>query len=178
MVDLLLLLILSSPPGHAGERAGITMPDTLSLGETSLVLNGMGLRERLFFDQVVVGLYLTSRTSKASAALDPQSAKSLRLHVVGKDLPATELSALLLGHPHAEHDEALVPHLQRFEGWLLDLRQGDRLTLDYQPGIGTELSLNGSSRGTIDSPEFMQLVWRNLIGPHTPRGLREDLLGG
>jgi hypothetical protein len=178
VAELILLLLLLCGPGRAAERAGVTMPDTIQLGEASLVLNGIGLRERFFLDQLVVGLYLPSRTSTSTAALDPSLPKSLRLHVVCKELPVDELKALLERGRDPQRDAELDPHFQRFEGWLLGLRKGDVLTLDYQPEVGTELGVNGSSRGLIEGPAFMQALWRSMLGPDpVSRSLKEQLLG-
>jgi len=178
VAELILLLLLLSAPGRSGERAGITMPDTIQLGEASLVLNGIGLRERFFLDQLVVGLYLPSRTTAAAKALDPAQPSSLRLHVLSKELPVEDLKELLeRGRPPQQRAD-LDPHFQRFEGWLLTLNKGDVLTLDYQPGSGTELSINGSARGQIEGPEFMQAIWRSMLGPDPiSRSLKEQLLG-
>src|SRR5947209_15933138 len=50
---------LSSPaPGRAGTLAGVTLPDSVQAGSESLVLNGMGLRKKLFIKVYVAGLYL------------------------------------------------------------------------------------------------------------------------
>lgn len=178
MVELILLVLLFSGPGRAGERAGVTMPDTLQLGEASLVLNGIGLRERFFLDQLVIGLYLPSRTTSSAIALDPALARSLRLHVLTKEIDVEELKVLLERGRDPRDQADLDPHFQRFEGWLISLRKGDVLTLDYIPGVGTELSVNGSSRGQIEGAEFMQAIWRSLLGPDpVSRALKEQLLG-
>ena len=43
---------------HAASLAGVTLPDTVQVGSTTLVLNGMGLRTKFMVKVYVAGLYL------------------------------------------------------------------------------------------------------------------------
>ena len=61
-------------PAHAAELAGATLPDTLSTGDKSLKLNGLGLRKKAMFKVYVGGLYLESPSKDAGT----KAAKHMR----------------------------------------------------------------------------------------------------
>ena len=61
MLPLLFSLLLNT--SSAGELAGVTMPDSITVENgQKLVLNGMGLREMFWIDIYVGGLYLPTAT--------------------------------------------------------------------------------------------------------------------
>ena len=53
--------ILSVPTFAKTEIGGVTLPDTLKIGDETLVLNGGGIREKFWLDMYVGGLYLTQK---------------------------------------------------------------------------------------------------------------------
>ncbi|HIO69080.1 MAG TPA: hypothetical protein EYG58_00830, partial [Nitrospirales bacterium] len=68
----------------AAELAGITMPESISVGEKTLVLNGLGLREATFlkFDVFVGGLYLEQKTHDPNKIIQSQQMKQVAMHFV------------------------------------------------------------------------------------------------
>ena len=78
----LLSLALLSSVGLAAVLEGIELPDTIESGGHQLLLNGLGLREFLFIDIYVGGLYLPARTTDERVAIEPDVPKRLELHFV------------------------------------------------------------------------------------------------
>ena len=79
----------------AGERNGVTMPDTLRAGGQELVLNGMGLRTRYgMFKVYVGGLYLPGKTHDGRAAVDLEAPKHITMRFV-RALDAATLAEAL-----------------------------------------------------------------------------------
>jgi Chalcone isomerase-like len=68
---LALLLAACSPIAGAARMtlAGVTLPETVDVERNSLVLNGIGLRKKLFIEVYVGGLYLAARESSAAKSL-------------------------------------------------------------------------------------------------------------
>jgi len=60
------LLVSMSVAPSAGEVAGIKLDKRTKLGASELVLNGAGLRKRLFFKVYVAGLYLNAKRKSPS----------------------------------------------------------------------------------------------------------------
>jgi hypothetical protein len=55
---------------------------------------------------------------------------------------------------------------------------GDRYALTYIPGMGTELSLNGEAKGTIQGADFAAAIFSIWLGTKPiDKGLKRQLLG-
>src|SRR5208283_6236796 len=54
---------------QAATLAGVTLPDTEQVGNTKLVLNGLGLRTEFMVKVYVAGLYLEQKSSDPSAII-------------------------------------------------------------------------------------------------------------
>ena len=72
---ILVLVAGLAPVVWADELAGVTMPDTVEVGDQTLVLNGMGLRKKAMFKVYVAGLYLTEKKDDAAAILAADTAR-------------------------------------------------------------------------------------------------------
>ena len=52
------LPLLCTLAAHAGTVAGVKLPEEIQVGGETLILNGMGLREKYWLDIYVAGLYI------------------------------------------------------------------------------------------------------------------------
>ncbi len=68
----------------------MTLPDSLKVGEKSLVLNGLGLRKKAVFKVYVCGLYLESSSKDAAAILAADRARAIRMRFL-RDLTKAQL---------------------------------------------------------------------------------------
>jgi hypothetical protein len=58
------------------------------------------------------------------------------------------------------------------------VKPGDRYALTYVPGVGTELTLNGSPLGTVAGADFASAVFAIWLGPKAlDESLKTQLLG-
>ena len=64
---LLILAILPVAPAQAAELGGVELADTATVGDQTLVLNGLGLRKKAIFKVYVGGLYLPKKSSRRRA---------------------------------------------------------------------------------------------------------------
>ena len=71
VLTLLISLLVYSLPAVAIEIEGIEIPETDSSADsnTTLILNGAGLREKFFIDVYIGALYLQAKTPDAHAIL-------------------------------------------------------------------------------------------------------------
>ena len=79
---LLLTVLFTSQTYGQTEIGGVSLSDTLKLGDTSLVLNGGGIREKFWLDLYVGGLYLTQKESNAQAIIDANQPMAIYLEIV------------------------------------------------------------------------------------------------
>ena len=184
MVSRLLALsfFLSVPiSGFAAEVEGVKLPDE----EQKLVLNGAGLRKRAFFRVYVIGLYLAEKKSAAADALGAGGAKRIAIHML-RDVDADDFSEALMDGLRANHSEAdmkaLQPRVEQLAAiidGLKEARKGVRITLDWLPGKGTQVTFDGKPVGaTIPGEDLYRGLLRIWLGDNPVQAdLKRALLG-
>lgn len=175
---LLLAALISS---YAGTLAGVTMPDTATSGAgTPLVLNGMGLREKFFFDIYVGGLYLPTKTADAKAIIEQDVPKRVVMHFTYSKVTRDQLlDSFDEAFAKMSGSAALKSQIDQLKGAIEgDVVAGDVIILDYVPGAGTTLTFKGKKKVTIAGAEFMRLLWAVYVGPNPPtEAFKRGLLG-
>lgn len=75
--------------------------------------------------------------------------------------------------------DALRARIDTISAWYPDPKVGDRCTLTYRPGHGTELSYNGRVLGVVPGEDFQRAYFSIWLGtPSASDALRKALLGG
>jgi hypothetical protein len=174
---LLGLGLLTATPAFAGTLAGVTLPDTASVGGSQLVLNGMGLREKYMLDIYVGGLYLPAKTTDANKAINDDVPKRIVMHMT-YDLSKDKLGDVMRdslsksGYPEASE------HAGTLASWMDDVEEGDQIVLDYVPGKGCSVSVKGAVKGTLQGTAVMKGLWSVYLGDNPPtKALKSGLLG-
>ena len=173
-------LLALSTPADAGELAGVTMADTTTLGGQTLVLNGMGLREKYMVDVYVGGLYLPSKTTSSTTAIQQDVPKRIVMHFVYKEVTAEQMAETFHeGLAKLGDVSAVQARFDKLDGWMTDAHKGDIVALDYVPGAGTSLTFNGTVKGTIEGVDFMRALWSIYLGASpASKALKTGMLGG
>ena len=77
------LSIIIALPGFCQQTVeGVTMPETINVKSQKLVLNGAGLREKLFLDLYVGALYLTEKNKDANTIIGNDKAMAIKMEIV------------------------------------------------------------------------------------------------
>jgi hypothetical protein len=165
----------------AGELAGVEMPDTVTIDGKELMLNGMGLREKMMIDVYVAGLYLESKSGAAEQILESDQAKHIRMHFVYKKVAAKKLIGAwndgIKNNAGASMDE-LKSGLDQLNSWMVDLVKGDEMLFSSTPGKGLTVEVKGENKGVIEDAAFAKAFWSIFIGEKPPTGkLKQGLLG-
>lgn len=166
---------------RAATYQGITVPDTVTVGGQTLVLNGMGLRTKFFFKIYAGALYLPQKANTADAVMAESGPDSILMHMIYSVDKSQFAGAWRDGFKdnNPNMSAALQAGVEKFVTFFSDSKKGDVITLDYIPGQGTQVSWNGKPVGTIPGEEFHQALLRVFIGPHPPtEALKKGLLGG
>lgn len=165
---------------YAGTLAGVTLPDSVQVGSTMLVLNGLGLRKKVIVKVYVAGLYLTEKTSDSNAILKADSPKRIVMHFVRGVSKSQMTDAFEESFENNAPDAARTakPDIDRFLASLPDVKEADEMVFTYAPGQGTTFSINGQDRITILSPVFAQALFSVWLGPKPPNeDLKKGILG-
>ena len=167
----------------AGELAGVTLPDQLTIEGRTLVLNGMGLRQAtiLRVHVYVGGLYLEARSSDASQIIASEGMKRLILHFV-RDVGRQNLvEAWDEGFTKSAGSglASLRDRVATLDGWMVDFKRGDALTFTQIPGRGIVVEVKGQAKGTLVGADFARALWGIWLGDRPPNPeLKKGLLGG
>ncbi len=174
----LLLALLS--PAPACELADVTLPDTIELGGQRLILNGMGLREMLFIDIYVGGMYLPSPITSDEEAITADVPKRMVMHFIYSEVSRDKLVGTFKdGLDNNPEAKSMGDRAQRLYAIMETVHAGDRVVLDYVPGQGVRITMKGELRETIEGADFMRAVWTLFIGPVPPsKKLKRGLLTG
>ncbi len=175
-----LLWVLTIPPTWAATIEGVTFPERHQIESTPLLLNNVGLlRYRLVIKAYVAALYLGEGVRPDAVLSDVP--KRLELHyfwgIAGPDF-GKAADKILADNVSAETLQPLRSRLERLHALYEDVKPGDRYSLTYIPGRGTELALNGTPKGVIEGADFAAAYFAIWLG-HNPldRSLRDQLLG-
>src|SRR5690349_335183 len=99
-----LLLIAFARAGVAAEVEGVRVEDGVTVGGSSLVLNGAGVRTKLAFIKLYVGaLYLPAKKTNATEAIKEPGSKRVLMHVLADELTAKDLTASMNSALAANH---------------------------------------------------------------------------
>jgi hypothetical protein len=181
---LLTALILVSTPVAAYRIADVDIPDTVQLvnSDTSLVLNGAGIREKFFMDIYIGALYLPVKTPDANAILGDTGPASILMHFLYKEVSKKKITdgwnEGLAANTSTAEMKALKPDLEKFNNLFLTVRKGDVIRIDYLPGTGTEVRINGKWRGTVKGEAFFRALLKIWLGSSpVTRDLKAGMLG-
>jgi hypothetical protein len=185
-VVLIAALSVAQPSAFAQTKIeGVTFADTARVAGTELQLNGVGVRAVAWFKGYAAGLYLTEKAATPERVVAAAGPKRLQLRMM-QDVPAAEfIKAIDKGigrNTPADEQPALAERQRAFDRQVQAIgkvRKGDVVDLDFTPGRGLEMSLNGKPRGEpIGGGDFYAAVLRIFIGDRpVDEALKAGLLG-
>jgi hypothetical protein len=167
------------------DLAGIKYAPTVALAGSTLQLNGAGIRTRFVVKVYTAGLYLQGKATTAEQALAAPGPKRIQVHML-REIDANELGRLFT---RGMQDNAPPGQFSRFIPGTLTLaelfatrkrlRVGDHFSIDFVPGTGTRVLVNGKPESDlITEPEFFNGLLRIWLGNKpADDALKDALLG-
>ncbi len=159
-----------------------SFPNQITIGQTTCVLNGFGLRKKLVVDVYYGALYLTEKSSDAKAVIQADKAKGIIMHFVYKEVDAAKLvetwkEGFEKTAPNPE--AALKNRMDTFMGYFTEpLKKGEEIRLLYEPGVGTHVLIKGKEKGVVPGADFMRALWGIFLGEKpASEALKKGMLG-
>ncbi|MAE69769.1 MAG: hypothetical protein CME06_04785 [Gemmatimonadetes bacterium] len=177
----LAIALLVLPLASARELSGVTMPDEITVSGSRLLLNGMGVRKKLWVEIYIGGLYLERRSASPDEILASGGTKRVVMHFVTDRATKSKMrSALEEGY--AKNSPGELANLRERMGELIalfgDMKKGDIVELTAVPGEGLRVALNGERKGAVEGDDFALATLRVWLGPNPPgKSLKEGMLG-
>jgi hypothetical protein len=182
--ELLVIGVTLALAGSADAREieGMKLPERVPIGQTTLTLNGAGVRTKMLVKAYVGALYLQTPTNDGAVAISSDQPKRVTL-VLLRDLSRDKMqTGLREGFQHnnsPERLQALAPQMQKFEAFLQSGKRGDWMTLTYIPGRGTTATNSAGASILIPGKDFADALYSIWLGPHPmDDGLKKAMLAG
>ena len=126
------------------------------MGNAKLLLNGAGMRYKAIFKVYTAGLYLGGKAATPEAVLAAPGPK--RMHIVMlRDIDANELGKLFTrgmqdNAPREEFSKSIAGTLRMADLFSAKkkLAAGEYFSVDYVPGQGTTVLINGKAADRAD----------------------------
>ena len=182
---LLTLLAAACPAVQAGQLAGVEVKDQVTNADgTTLQLNGMGLREKLWIDVYVGSLYLETPSQDPAEIIAQPGAFRVQMDFLYKEVSGKKLAdAWREGFEKNQSADSLAKLSVRIEKFNALFSEsavtGDRILIDYLPSQGVRVIKNGKLLGTIEGEDFKQALLAIWLGEApADKELKEGMLGG
>lgn len=181
IVWLTTLLSLFSMPTQAVEVEGIEMPESIKPLNTSLNLNGTGVRHKFFLDLYVAGLYLQQPTQDGQTIIQTDEDMAIRIHIIsGMITPKRMADSTREGFENSMdgNTEPLKDKIDHFISVFDDIEKGDVYELAYGKTKGVTVFKNDEQMLEIGGLDFKQAlfgIW--LSDEPAEKSLKLGMLG-
>jgi long-chain acyl-CoA synthetase len=180
----LIAALLAAPGLHAAEVAGVKVDDSLRVGGSELLLNGAGLRSKLFIKVYVGALYVGQKSTSPAAIIDNPQPRRMVMRLL-RDLDAETLASAMdegLRNNHSPAEMAdMKAQAEQLAGIMKAIgkaREGDTIAIDFSAD-GVAVSLNGETRGKVAGLGFAKALLKVWLGDKpADASLKKALLGG
>jgi len=178
-------IVPAAPAAKAVELAGVSYAPSVTVGNAALALNGAGIRYKAVFKVYTAGLYLGSKAAAPEAVYTASGPKRLHISML-RDIDANELGKLFTdgmqkNASREEFGKSIPGTLKLAEMFATKKRlaAGDYFTVDYIPGTGTIISINGKpAADPIVEPVFFTALMKIWLGANPADWQLKDALLG
>jgi hypothetical protein len=168
------------------DLAGIRYEAVETVGGTKLQLNGAGVRYKAIFKVYAAGLYLPAKMTTPEAIYAASNAPR-RVHITMlRDIDGNELGKLFTqgmekNSPREVFAKSINGTIKMADLFSKrkKLASGDSFSVDWIPGTGTVISVNGKvEMEPIKEPEFYTALMSIWLGPAPADAMLKDALLG
>ncbi len=184
LVGMAFALLLLASPGEARTIGGVEMEETLKSGNTALILNGAGIRQKFFVGLYVAGLYLKEKSSDYKQIMAQDETMAIKIKITSKLItPDLFKEACEEGFERTTNGNTkpLRPKINlaytAFSGKFV---VGDVFDIIYEKGSGTSFFKNGKLIVKVDGLDFKSAlfgIWIIDKPSHKNENLRRGMLG-
>ncbi|MBI3783032.1 MAG: chalcone isomerase family protein [Deltaproteobacteria bacterium] len=166
-------------PVYAAEIEGVQFADSYRADTVTMKLSCTGLLRYMYVIKgYVAALYVGDGVQTGDVLADVPKRLELNYFyaIKGEDFGKAG-DKILADNIDAETFNRLRPRLQKLNSLYEDVKPGDRYSLTYVPGKGTELALNGKPKGVIEGADFAAAYFAIWLGRRPiDESLRAQLL--
>ncbi|MBQ4822507.1 chalcone isomerase family protein [Aquimarina sp. MMG016] len=182
-ISVLFLIFISTFSVNAQTKVGdATLPNTVTFGGESLVINGAGIREKFFFDIYAGGLYLQKKSTNAASIAKADETMAIKLDILSGMMSREKMAgALRDGFKKATNGNTapLKDKIEKFIGFIKDeIEVGQVYDIVYEKGKGSIIYKDGKEKGYIPGMDFKTALFNIWLGNKpADKGLKNEMLG-
>ena len=180
----LILAFTLSISAHARTLADVEIPEHIEIPEhaNGLMLNGAGIRTKMFFKIYVAGLYLPSPVTDADRIINSEVPKRISMNFVYSEVSKDKMDDGwqdgFADNTSPQQMDLLKARLERFKAMFGTMVKGDVVWLDFLPAVGTRVTINGEEKGVVPGQDFSSALLRVWLGREPIMdSLKKELLG-
>lgn len=161
---------------------GKTFPNTLSTEKGDLVLNGGGVREKMWIDLYVAGLYLTAKSNNGAEITNADKEMAVRLHIVSSMINSENMSEAINEGFVKSTGGNTAPVKDKIDAFIKvfaePIKVDDIFKLVYLPGEGVKIYKNEVYKSTVSGLDFKKALFGIWLGNSPVSGsLKKGMLG-
>ena len=168
LICLFSFLMVSVDSAFGKNIAGVDVPQSVTIENTALVLNGAGIRKKLFIKVYVGSLYLSAKQTTVDNILADPGAKSIVMNFLYKEVSTKKLvdgwNKGFTDNSSSKELKALQERINQFNSLFTTVYKSDEIRLDYLPGEGTQVRLNGTLKGSVPGEDFYRALLKIWLG--------------
>lgn len=178
-------ILAGSAWSQAVTVADVKYEPTQTLGDSTVQLNGAGVRYKAVFKVYTAGLYLEKKASTPQEVASQRGPKRLSITML-REIDSTELGKLFSRGMEDNMDRAafsrIVPGVLRMSQIFSEhkkLMAGEQFVVDWLPGTGTQVTVKGVPQGEpFKEPEFFNALLGIWLGSQPADWKLKDALLG
>ena len=161
---LLIFLILQFNVSLAQDKiSGVSVDETLSFDGNKLVLNGAGVKEKMWIDLYVASLYLPKKSSNADAIINSNEAAIIKINIVSSLVSTDKMIELMEeGFVNATNGNT-APIKNKIDSFMMlfkeDIKKNDEFMIVNNPKLGIILFKNGVKKRVIEGMDFKKALF-------------------
>lgn len=164
------------------KAGGATLPNSVTFEGKTLVLNGVGVREKFWMDMYAGALYLNSKSSNAAAIVMANEPMAIKLHMVSKMITSDRMiDAVNEGFQNSTKGNTapLKNEIEKFIGFFKEeIKLNDVFDMVYLPSRGVVVYKNGNELGTIKGIAFKKALFGIWLSDNpADKKLKSGMLG-
>ncbi len=146
----------------------IKLPEKIKAGTSDLLLNGSGLRTKLFLNLYVAGLYLDQKSTDVEAAVLADKAMAIKLNITSMMISSEKMAnATNEGFENStggNTDPIKTEIAAMINVFKEEIKVGDVYDFVYSPAEGTQIIKNGTLKTTLKGMEFKKALFGIWLG--------------
>ena len=176
------MLLVGSMSFAQQEIGGVTLPASFQAGNAKVILNGGGLREKMWIDLYVGGLYLKAKTSNSQTIIDANEEMAIKLQIVSGLITSEKMiEATKEGFEKSTggNMSSMQGQIDKFiEAFKEPIVEGDVYDIIYVPSQGVEVYKAGKLKQRIPGLAFKKALFGIWLGADpADEDLKEGMLG-